>query len=969
MDGHWDGAGDWGGLIFVPSVDELQEFKIQTNTFSPQYGWSMGNAVNAITKSGTKAFHGGVFEFLRNGHLDANNFFNNRAGIARPIVKRNQFGFNLGGPLFIPNLYEQREKTFIFGSYEGLRQQTPTTSGLLTFPTLDQRRGDFSRTRNQDGSLAVIYNPFTTRRLPDGSFLRDPFEGNRIPPELMDPVALRLMTFFPVPNRPGNPVTGAGNYILALGTPFNGDQYTIRVDHNVTQNQRLFARWSQKRQFIQGIGPFYGVDNPAGIGIQEPNPRWDIGLGYNYAITPALVLNATLGWGRWVEELHPQGVPFKPSTLGLPAALDDLGGPGGFPVITTDGIPRGLGAGALIKTARETHTYALDLTRARGRHTLTFGFMALDFRLNNYTSSVASFAFRRSFTQGPDPVAADPRTGSGVASLLLGTGSPGGGIFPHLERQGITQSAQTALNKNLYGWYFNDDFRLRRNLTLNLGLRYDFQKAPTDRFDRLTYWSSERNSLSDATALNLTGGVRFTGGGNPRGVYDPQYTNIAPRIGFSYSPLSKLVMRGGFGIFYMTAIEFGLNPLSETQGLALNGFTQFTPYVGTLDGFTPLNQLRNPFPVGLLLPTGKTLGDRTFAGLPVNVVERDRPTPYVEQWTLGLQYQLEANTVLEAVYVGNHGVKLPFGPSFQRNQLPPELLKLGNALFDLLPNPFSGLIPAGPVAYSEVPRGQLLRPYPQFDAVLAVQPPAGMSTYHALTLSANRRFSHGLHFQVSFTGSKYLTNTEGPEGRVTQSQSIQVRNFYDTALEKSLMNDDIPRSLVISYIYELPVGPGKRFVPPGRVANAVVGGWQVSGISTFKSGFPIGIISVVNNTYSLGGNQRPNVVGNPRLEHPTPDQWFNITAFAPPAPFTFGNAPRTMPYLRAHGTNNFDFSVQKYWGLWKEQFRLQFRTEFFNLFNRATFYNPWSFFGDPNFGRVLQAYPARSIQLGLKLSW
>ena len=957
MDGHWDGAGDWGGLIYVPSVEEVQEFKIQTNTFSPQYGWSMGNAVNAITKSGTNVFHGGVLEFLRNGHLDANNFFNNRTGIPRPIVKRNQFGFNLGGPLFIPKVYEQRNRTFVFGAYEGLRQETPVTSGLLTVPTLSQRQGDFSHTFNPDGSPTIIYNPFTTR-LQNGNFVRDPFPNNRIPPDMLDPVAVKLMNFFPAPNRPGNPLTGTGNFIGALASPLTGDQYSIRVDHIVTQNQRLFGRWSQKRQFIQGTGAFYGLDNPGGMGIQEQDPRWDIGLGYAYTITPSLVLNAILGWGRWVEELHPQGVPFEPSSLGLPAELDNPGGPGGFPVIAIDGVTRGLGSGSFIRTPREARTFALDFTKITGRHSLTFGFMALDFRLNNFTSAVSNFTFRRNFTQGPNPSLASPTTGSGIASLLLGTGSVGG----------ITVSAEAALTRNLYGWYFNDDFRLRRNLTLNLGVRYDFQQAPTDRFDRLSYWSPERNSLSDATGLNLTGGLQFTGDGNPRGVYNPQYTNIAPRIGLSYSPLDRLVIRGGFGIFYIPAMEFGLDPLSVSQGLALNGFTQFTPYVGTLNGFSPLNLLSDPFPTGLLTPTGKSLGDQTLLGLPVNVVERERPTPYVEQWTFGLQYQLKANTVLEAAYVGNRGVKLPFG-IFQRNQLQPELLSQGIALLEAVPNPFFGLIPAGPIAYPTIPRGQLLRPYPQFDSVFAVQPPAGMSTYQALILSANRRFSHGLQFQVSFTGSKYLTNTEGPEGRITQSQSFQIRNYYNIATEKSLMSDDVPRGLVVSYIYELPVGTGRALAPRSKIVNGVVGGWQVAGISSFKSGFPLGIIAVGNNTFSFGGNQRPNIVGNPKLEHPTPDQWFNTKAFAQPAPFTFGNAPRTLPNLRAQGTNNFDFSIQKYWRLWGEQSTLQFRTEFFNFFNRTSFYNPWSFFGDPNFGRVLQAYPARSIQLGLKLNW
>jgi hypothetical protein len=426
-------------------------------------------------------------------------------------------------------------------------------------------------------------------------------------------------------------------------------------------------------------------------------------------------------------------------------------------------------------------------------------------------------------------------------------------------------------------------------------------------------------------------------------------------------------VRAGFGIFYIPAMEFGIG---GNWGLALDGFSQTTPYVGSLDNnVTPHDLLRNPFPNGLLLPPGRALGDRTDLGLSVNEVERGHPTPYVEQWTYSLQYQLGSNTMLEATYVGNHGVKLPFGASFQRNQLRPEQLSLGNALLAPAPNPFFGLITTGVLSGSTVPLGRLLRPYPQFDNVFSVQPPAGMSAYHALTVSANRRFSQGLQLLVSFTASKYLTNTEGPEGGVSQTPAGLIRNYYDISAEKSLMNDDIPRSLVISYIYELPVGKGKRFVPAGKATNAVIGGWQVTGISTFKSGFPISIAAVNNNTNSFGGGQRPNIVGNPSLDHPTIDRWFNTGAFAQPAAFTFGNAPRTMPNLRTDSANNWDFSIQKYWGLWSEESKLQFRTEFFNLFNRAGFYTPNGGFGSPVFGLVGQAFPPRSIQFGMKLYW
>jgi len=313
-------------------------------------------------------------------------------------------------------------------------------------------------------------------------------------------------------------------------------------------------------------------------------------------------------------------------------------------------------------------------------------------------------------------------------------------------------------------------------------------------------------------------------------------------------------------------------------------------------------------------------------------------------------------------------LKVPFGAGFRRNQLRPENLRLGAALLEAVPNPFFGVITTGPLSGRTVPRGQLLRPYPHFDAVNAAQPPAGMSSYNAFVISANRRFSNGLQFLVSFTAAKYITNTEGHEGW-TNGTAQNVLNYYDTSLEKSLMINDIPRSFVASYIYELPVGKGKRFKPSSSVVDAIVGGWQVAGVSTFKSGFPLAITTATNNTNSFGGNQRPNILRDPFLSERTIDRWFDTGAFAQPAPFTFGNGPRTMPYVRAHGINNFDATVQKYWSLGAEDRKLQFRAEFYNFFNRTGFYAPNIQFGNPNFGRILGALPARSIQLGLKFYW
>ncbi|HEY3937504.1 MAG TPA: TonB-dependent receptor [Bryobacteraceae bacterium] len=951
LDGAWDGAGDWDGVIYVPSVDELQEFRIQTNTFSPQYGLSMGNVVNAVTKSGTRSLHGDAFEFLRNNNLDANNYFNNLNGLARPQFKRNQFGFTVGGPVYIPHFYKQRDKTFIFGAYEGLRQQTPTTL-LTTVPTVLQRGGDFSQTFNQDGSLATIYDPFSTR-LVNRQYVRTPFTNNTIPTTELNPVAVKLMNYYPLPNKPGAALTGANNFAGTAGLPTNSDQYTIKVDENISEKQNFYARWSQKRQFKQLEGEFFGASDPGGNGTLAPDNRFEGGIGYTYVFSPAFVMSLNFGWGRWVEARKPQGVPFDVTTVGLPAAINSYLGPGAFPNISLSGY-QNLGSGSLNATPREARTYAADFTRNLGAHSLSMGFMGITFILNTFNSAQASFNFAPDFTQGPFPTAANADTGSSAASFLLGTADN--------SSAGISYTAEAAYSKANYGWYFNDDWKATKSLTLNLGVRYDIQTAPRDRFNRLSYFTLAANPISSQLpGLNLPGDLQYVNGNN-RGVYDTNYKNFAPRVGLAYSAFKNFVFRAGYGIFYTPAMEFG-----DYQGLSLNGYSQTTPYVGTLDGVTPQNLLSNPFPTGLLAPVGQASGGATNVGQNINAVLPNRASPYVQQWTANMQYQL-GGTVFQAAYIGNHGTKLLFGSTTELNQLPTADLALGNQLLQQVPNPFYGVITSGALSSPTVAYGQLLRPFPEYTGVEDVQPPSASSTYNALAISANRRFSKGLQFLVSYTWSKYLTNSEGPEGW-TNGQAQSVRNWYNTSLEKSLMIDDIPRSLVVSYVYELPVGKGKPFAPSNKVVDAAIGGWQVAGISNFKDGFPLSITDATNNTNSFGGNQRPNIVGNPNLNGNSIYEFFNTAAFTQPLPFTFGNVPRTMGYLRSQGTNSTDLTLQKYWQLWNETSRLQLRAEFYNIFNRTQFFAPGTTYGTSTFGVIPGALAGRSIQFGMKLYW
>ena len=456
------------------------------------------------------------------------------------------------------------------------------------------------------------------------------------------------------------------------------------------------------------------------------------------------------------------------------------------------------------------------------------------------------------------------------------------------------------------------------------------------------------------------------GGSNGRGLYKPQYNNFAPRVGFAYRATNRLVARGGFATFYIPAYQLaGPSP----------GYTQTTPFVGTYDQFTPVGNYANPFPNGLIQPAGNSAGGLTNVGFSVDGVERFRPTPYVEQWTFGLAYQLTNQDSVEATYIGNHGVKLLMS-GWNRDTLPVQDLSLGNALYDQVPNPFYGKITSSSCGLNQptVVRGQLLLPYPEFCSVNDNQAPDGFSTYEAATFAYKRRWSHGLQVLASFTVSKYLDNSAGPEGWASGGNAESFQYNYNLSAEKSFDANDIPRSAVVSWIYDLPFGKDQHYgAHMNKAAQAVLGNWEVTGVGTFKDGFPLSLRTLNNTTGSHGDAQRPNIIGNPVPANQSIYSWINAAAFAQPAPFTFGDAPRTLGYLRAPGTQNLDLGIHKYWYP-LEQLQMQFRVEMFNALNHANLYAPSSCPGEcyeipGQFGRITSALPARDIQMALKLIW
>jgi hypothetical protein len=970
LDGHWDIDGQWGGIMYVPGVDETQEFRLQSNSFSAQYGFSSGNVVDVVTKSGNNQYHGDAFEFLRNNDLDANNFFANAAGIPRQHFERNQFGGTLGGPVYIPHLYSGHDKTFFFVDYEGLRAASPVTTEL-TVPTAANRNGDFSSLLGGPvGTDALgrpilagaIYDPYSTRTITAGQVdpvtglvatssgtIRDPFPGNIIPQARWDKLASTLLPFWPKPTN----AAAFNNFAESAASPQQQDAFTVRIDQNIGDKSRLFGRFSKKNEFKTGDVALYGASDAGGPGVKNGDNRWDLGLGYTRTISQSLVMSANLGWNRWIETNVAQGSPFNVTQLGWPNSLN-IGG-GVFPSVDVNGYA-GLGSGAPQIAPREDRTLSLDFTQVHGKHLFTFGFDLFDQYYNNLSPGNATLNFGANLTAGPDPYNPTANTGFGLASFLLGAGT---GTFDET-------GSQTS-NKKYFAWYFQDDWKLTPKLTLNLGLRYEFQTSPTDRFNTLSWFDPTAvNPISATAGVPAPGELVFTGGSNGRDVIEPNYINFAPRFGFAYHPFNKVVVRGAYGIFYPAAMSLAVDA-------NLNGFSQNTPWTSTAsNGVNIIDPASQAFQSGLLPLQGSSQGALTDVGLNVNAIQHKWRSPYVQDWTLGVQYALTNHDTIEAQYVGNHGIRLPVSGSVNINQIPDKDLSLGvSALTAPVTNPFYGLITSSSCSLDQatVEYGQLLRPFPEFCNVSSEQLPIGFDTYNAMMLTWTHRFSHGLQLLASYTRSKWLDDTTGNAAWSWGASNNEFRDNNNIALDKSVDASDVPNSMVLSLIYQLPFGHGRTYGSNlNKVVDAFAGGWQVAGIGTFRSGVPLSITSNENTTYSFGGNQNPDLLRNPTISNPTVNQWFDTTAFAYAAPLTFGTSPRNNAALRGPGTNNWDLSLEKYFTL-TERFRLQFRGEFFDALNHPRLLNPDTGLGDPAFGTIQGAFAPRDVQFALKLYW
>ena len=984
LDGIWDTDSTWGAVIYVPSVEAVSSFKIQTNSFTAQSGFSSGNVINIETKSGTSKFHGDVFEFIRNSKLDANQYFNDLNHAPKLSFRRNQFGGSAGGPLYIPGLYKQTDKTFIFGVYEGLRQTSPVNN-TFTVPTAQMRAGDFSQLLTgtvvtNNGSPVLdpfgntiqvnqLFNPHTGRILTTGKidptvgkvvqcpsgaatcYYRDPFPNNNVSGAI-NPVGAKLLSYYP------NPTNGAlaNNFFGSASAPDRSDEFLVRVDHNLTDATRLYFRYANKHEQKTNSPTYYGANDPGGPGNIRPNNRYSLVAGFSHIFNATTAMSANAGYHRWNQGGLYQGYPFDVSTLGLPGGLNANSNQ--FPIVNVGNGASSLGPvqGGDGAGIANVGSVSVDATKTLTRHNLSFGFMEAILQNNGNGPAQTSFSFQPDYTsqfQGTNVVNGP---GYGFASLLIGTPDSGS----------TSNAFHAAPEEHYIGFYAQDNYKPTNTLTLNLGLRWEFQTPFTERHNRQAYFNyTAINPISSAVGMQLPGQEVYSTSGH-RGLYNTNYTNFAPRIGFTDQVMPRLVVRGGWGIFFPPAAFVGLQ--------SSPGYSQSTNYDASNDGgLTLASTISNPFPGGLLQPTGNALGALTDVGYSASTgVPANRHSPLVYQFSLGTQFAFTTNDVLTTTYVGNRGVHV-LTNNVNQSQLNPSLVTPANAAYlaNQVANPFYGIIKSSSCGLDQptIQQAHLLQPYPQFCNVSQAQAPRGDSYYNALLVDYNHRFHAGLNLLVSYTFSRFIDDTGGTADWAYRGpSSFGYRDSYNLGLDRSVDCTDQTHSLVVNYIYTLPVGRGHKYLGHiNRATDAVIGGWQVSGITTIKSGLPLGIYGG-GNTNLYGGSQHPDQIANPVLSHKTIQKWFNTAAFTAPAPYTLGNTSRYLSYLRAPGYDNWDAALEKFWNL-PETIRLQGRAEFYNLPNHPNFFTPDTGLNDGNFGQITQAFDSRQVQFALKLLW
>jgi len=1003
-----DNGASGNRVAFIPPADAVQEFKVETASFDAQQAHGAGATVNVALKTGTNRVFGTLYEFIRNDVLSGNDYFLNRAGTKRPALRYNRFGGTIGGPIMLPrfgeggrSLYDGRNKSFFFFAYEGLRDVFPEPR-QDTVPTLAERNGDFSALLRINSSFQ-IYNPFTARQV-GSRVLRDPFVNNIIPSNLINPIAKAYLQFYPLPNQAGDS-QGRNNYIS--GNPrtdtFHSESY--RYDQNISEKQRFFFRYSHNNR-VEARNSWSGVVNgirPTGNFLTRKNDGFS--YDHTYTFSASTVFDFRLGFSRFYEtNVRQHEGSFDPRSLGFsPQSAAFFGDASYLPQFAISGTganspftPIGDSRGDI----RTHNIYAVQptLTKIFGQHSFKMGYDFRAYRENMNPSAHAAgrYDFGTTFTRGPFDNSTPATIGQDFASFLLGV--PTGGLID----RNTARSNQTLYN----GVFFHDDWKVNQRLTLNLGLRYEREGGTTERYNRnVRGFDPNASSPIEAAAkaayaanpipeipvgsFAVKGGLLFADATH-RGFWKADNNNFQPRIGFAYTPQfenkflqkifgseNKSVIRGGFGVYMAPFI---------IDGVQQTGFSQSTSLVPTLNNGLTLapacatcGNLFNPFPNGVADPPGASLGIGTFLGRGITFIPpEDRVNAMSQRWELSVQRELPGQWLVEAAYIGNRGYDISTSTNIL-NAIPRKYLSTSpvrdQATIDKLGaipninNPFQGLIP-GQSLNGSTTRSQLLRPFPQFTSI-STERYDGSAIYHAGQFRVERRFTRGFSFLSSYTWSKVIEETF-------------LLNETDTEYERRISENDIPHRIVVSGIWELPFGRGRRWGNGWNgIANTIVGGWQLQGIYQWQSGRPINLESRniyyncdpsrlrttisgshVDNTFDTScfyfhdAAVQTNGVDDPAKQRA--DQRIRLAS-------NIRTFPSRLPGFRGQPLNLWDLSMIKNFSV-TEGLKFQIRGEFLNAFNHPQFADPNTDPTNSGFAKTTgQNNLPRNVQIGLKV--
>jgi hypothetical protein len=924
-------------FAIAPSPDATQEFKVMTNAYGPQFGRSGGGVLNVVTKSGTNMVHGSLYEFFRNDWFKANNFFANASGQPQGPQHYNLFGGAAGAPIV-------KNKTFFFVEYWGLRSSSSTGGQFVTVPTAAERTGDFSHILNTNGQQVNVFNPYQTV-VTGGTTLRVQFPNNQIPQSIMDPVALKMTGYIPLPNRAGS-IAGANNFVWQQQAFINSDQFSVRIDHHFSDRQTLFGRFSHNDGNSANTGPFNdAADNTLGIDVSH---AINSVLNYTFLLSSSAILNVRAGVTRRFEGRVPLHGAVGLANLGFPASFATQTEGQFFPAINFTGYSAwGDPSGDPIRCGNDIYTLVADETLIHGRHTMVFG---TDIRLYDTTP----------YQAGPDSGTFSFTSGDAFASFLTGYGSGS-----------VTNTPALAIRNMYYALYFNDSIRLGK-LTITAGLRWEYPQPPTERYNRFaTFDPSAPFPIQIPGLPNLTGVMEHPGqDGAPRGQYDSYYKDFGPRFGLAYSLTPKTVIRSGYGIFY--APRFGT---TSATGYGTSGALTTTTWAVSANGVSLAYPLSNPFPNGLNTSgPAPNLATYVQLGQSISVTGKNSISDtYNQQWNFNIQHQFGNSYLVEVGYSGNKGTHLPV--ALLLDQLNPIYQSLGTGLNKTVPNPFYGIVTTGTLSLPTWSYAQLLRPYPQYTGVstagsAATMENIGDSNYQALQIKAQKRFSRGVSFVLSYVKAKLIDDASG---RVFGVNTFvpPVQNIYNLRAERSISEGDVPQQLVFTHTIELPVGRGRMLLAnASKPVEFLLGGWSVQGTATFSSGMPLVPTMSSNNAGVSDAIVRPNNDGtSAKLSGPVEsrlNEYFNTSVFSVPPAYTFGNTARTLPDTRNPGRSNYDMNLSKKW-IVREGWSLNLRAEAYNLANSPYFLGPGTSLGASTFGVISVTRGERQIQFALKL--